>query len=133
MSNFTGTIDSDHDLVAIVDDDDAARDALEFLLNVLGRKSRAFASPAAFLAVVTDAYRCLLLDQHMPEMTGTELAFRLRSDNNRIPIMLLSGNITPEVRARAQEVGIDMICDKPPESGLVADFVARALESEFHA
>jgi FixJ family two-component response regulator len=115
--------------VAIVDDDDAARDALEFLLTVLGRHSRAFSSPAVFLEEQADDFGCLLLDQHMPGMTGLELAKHLRSGNNAIPIMLITGALTADIRIRAYAIGIDEVCEKPPEPDMIAAFVERSLVS----
>jgi two-component system, LuxR family, response regulator FixJ len=120
--------ETEDDIVAIVDDDDAARDALEFLLTVLGRRPRAFDSASAFLDSRLTHCACLLLDQHMPVMNGLELATHLRSNNNTIPIMLISGNLTPEVRERAVHIGIDVICDKPPETEIIADFISQAIE-----
>ena len=117
------------DIVAIVDDDDAARDALEFLLKVLGRRPRAFSSSAAFLEEKADNFGCLLLDQHMPGMTGLELAKHLRSGNNAIPIMLITGALTADIRIRAYAIGIDEVCEKPPESGMIVNFVERSLVS----
>jgi FixJ family two-component response regulator len=118
---------ADRDIVAIVDDDDAARDALHFLLTVLGRRPRAFASPAAFLKERGDNFGCLLLDQHMPGMTGLELAKHLRAANNSIPIMLITGALTVDIRIRANALGIDEICEKPPEPGMITAFVDRSL------
>jgi FixJ family two-component response regulator len=127
MAAYANTAVADSDIVAIVDDDDAARDALGFLLTVLGRRPRAYASPAAFLEDRATDFSCLLVDQHMPGMTGLELAEHLRSIRNAIPIMLITGALTAEIQNRATAIGIDEICEKPPEPGIIAAFVARSL------
>jgi two-component system response regulator FixJ len=115
------------DMIAIVDDDDAARHALQFLLNVLGRRPESFASGAAFLASEVDKFACLILDQHMPAMTGLELAQRLRSDQNPIPIMLISGDLTADVVEKAAKVGIDFVSEKPPELNALSSFIDSAV------
>ena len=47
---------------------------------------------------------CLILDHHMPEMTGLELAERMRADGTGIPILLITGSPSPAIVARAAEV-----------------------------
>lgn len=115
----------DGDAVAIVDDDDSSREALQFLMMILGRRPRAFHSAVAFLAASSEIFACLLFDQHMPTMTGLELASQLRSANNTIPILLLSGDLTPAIRARAGQIGIDRVCEKPALPGMIFEFVDR--------
>jgi FixJ family two-component response regulator len=129
MDGIASSTVADTDIVAIVDDDDAARDALQFLLTVLGRRQRAFASSAAFLEERATNFGCLLLDQHMPGMTGLELAQHLRSHSITIPIMLITGGLTADIQSCASEIGIDEICEKPPEPGMIAAFVERSLDA----
>ena len=66
--------------IAVVDDDAAVRDSLHFLLEVIGHQAATFASAAEFLKAETQWLGCLILDHHMPEMTGLELAERLRTE-----------------------------------------------------
>ena len=115
------------DLIAIVDDDDAARHALQFLIKVLGHSPVSYASAANFLESDIDAFACLILDQHMPGMTGVELARRLRSDANAIPIMLISGGLTSDVVEKAEKVGINLISEKPPVLKALSGFIDSAL------
>ena len=63
----------------------------------------------------------------MPEMTGLELAQRLRSDQNRIPIMLISGDLTADVVERAGRVGVDIVSEKPPELAALSNFIDSAV------
>jgi len=119
-------MNAERKMVAIVDDDEAARDALQFLLNVLGRHPRSFASAADFLESEIDTFACLILDQHMPSMTGLELARRLRSEGKPIPIMLISGDLTPDVVERARQEGIDVVSEKPPELLALSTFIDQA-------
>ena len=69
-SEMAGT---NHPTVAIVDDDAAVRDSLRLLLEVIGHPVQTFASAAEFLKAEQHHPVCLILDHHMPEMTGLEL------------------------------------------------------------
>ena len=70
--------------IAIVDDDLSIPDSLRFLLEVMGRTVETFASAAEFLQIDVRQFACLILDQHMPNMTGLELAGRLRAEGTGI-------------------------------------------------
>ena len=115
------------DRIAIVDDDTAARDALQFLLSVLGARPQSFASPIEFLKADIKTFACLILDQHMPSMTGLELAQRIRSASNTIPILLISGYLTQDVVDRASRAGVDLVSEKPPELAVLSAFVDDAI------
>ena len=109
--------------VAIVDDDAAIRDSLRFLLEVIGHPVETFASAAEFLNADIRSIACLILDQHMPEMTGLELAERLRADGSDIPILLITGFQSPAVIARAAELGIKRVLAKPRADEDMLDFI----------
>src|SRR6201999_1884823 len=64
--------------VCVVDDDEAVRDSLTLLLECSGFAVKAFDSAAAFLAGRPAAVACLLLDMHMPDISGLELLQRLK-------------------------------------------------------
>ena len=99
--------------VAIVDDDHGVRDSLQLLLEVIGYTVEIFASAAEFLQANVSHYACLILDHHMPNMTGLELGRRLRADGAVIPILLITGSPSPSICARAAELDIQVL-EKPP-------------------
>jgi two-component system response regulator FixJ len=109
--------------IAIVDDDDAVRDSLQFLLAVAGHCVEAFASAAEFLKAEMQHFACLILDHHMPHMTGLELAERLREAGVNIPILLVTGSPSPAIVSRATEFGIDRVLEKPLLDEDLFDFV----------
>ena len=112
---------------AIIDDDAAVRDSLCFLLEVAGFRVRGYASAAAFLADPEPCPNCLILDHHMPRMTGLELAAQLRAEGATARIMLITGSLSPAILARAAELGIARVLEKPPaEHELLAFITARA-------
>ncbi|MDR3536113.1 MAG: response regulator [Acetobacteraceae bacterium] len=112
------------DIVAIVDDDDAVRDSLRFLVEVAGHKVEAFSAAAEFLAADLRHIACLVLDQHMPAMTGLQLAEQLRTTNPAIPIMLITGSPSPAIVARANGLGIEIVLEKPPAEADILNFIA---------
>jgi FixJ family two-component response regulator len=109
--------------VAIVDDDDAVRDSLRFLLEVIGHPVATFASAAEFLKAEMQRLACLILDHHMPEMTGLELAERMRADGTGIPILLITDAPSPAIVTRAAEVGIDWVLEKPATDEDLLNFI----------
>jgi len=111
--------------IAIVDDDPGVRDSLRFLLEVIGHTVETFASAAEFLQAAGQHFACLILDQHMPNMTGLELTGRLRADGIGIPILLITGSPSPSIVATAMELGIDRVLEKPPGEDDLLDFVSR--------
>ena len=109
--------------MAIVDDDYAVRDALRFLLEVIGYVVESFASAAEFLKANVQSFACLILDHHMPNMTGLELVEKLRADGAVIPILLITGSPSPAIVARAAELDIYRVLDKPPSDDDLTDFI----------
>ena len=74
-------------LVAVVDDDDAVRDSLRFLLEIAGHSVATYASAAQFLLEAPIAeLTCLVVDQHMPDQTGLQLVSRLRALGVTLPV-----------------------------------------------
>jgi FixJ family two-component response regulator len=113
-----------HSGVAVVDDDPAVLDSLKFLLEVAGYRVNTYSSATAFLENSAGPLACcLILDQHMPGMTGLELAARLRTQGVSIPILLFSAQLSPAIITRAAEVGIDKVFGKPPPEDELLSFV----------
>jgi two-component system response regulator FixJ len=109
--------------VAIVDDDAAVRDSLRLLLEVIGYSVAAFGSAAEFLTADLCSMSCLILDHHMPETTGLELAERLWLDGVVIPILLVTGSPSPAIVARAAQLGVDRVLEKPAGEDDVLNFI----------
>ena len=97
--------------------------SLRFLLEVVGYPVETFASAAEFLKAEQHNLACLILDHHMPEMTGLELAGRLRADGSDIPILLITGSPSPGTAARAVELGINRMLAKPLTDEDLLDFI----------
>lgn len=116
MSNFPRA-------VAIVDDDVAVLDALKFLLELSGYRVNIYGSAAAFIEDHERQPTCLILDQHMPQMTGLELAAYLQKQGKAIPTLLITGASAPSIIARAAQFGIKKVLEKPPTEEDLLRFV----------
>jgi two-component system, LuxR family, response regulator FixJ len=107
-------------LVAIIDDDEAVRDSLGTLLNSAGYRVLLFSSATSFLSeTAARQVSAIVLDNGMPDMTGLDLIEQLRNEKRRTPVILISGNMTKSVRARAEQLGSYAVFEKPLASGVL--------------
>ena len=117
--------------IALVDDDLAVRESLAFMLEVAGYQVAKYASAAEFLrACDLNHVKGLILDQYMPHVTGLELASRLRRQGWKLPILLVTAWPSPAIVARAAELGIKKVLQKPPvETDVIAFCASAALDA----
>lgn len=115
-------------LIAIVDDDESVRMALQSLIRSLGLGAQVFASAADFLAS-RDVPRvaCLVLDVNMPGMSGLALHRRLVASGQAIPTILITGNPDDTTRAEALHEGAICYLHKPFADDVLLDWVNVAL------
>jgi FixJ family two-component response regulator len=79
-------------VVHVIDDDDAARDSLAFLLDTAGFCVRTYESAAVFLGELARVEPgCIISDVRMPEITGLELLRRLREQKIDWPVIIMTG------------------------------------------
>jgi FixJ family two-component response regulator len=118
-------------LVAVVDDDQSMREALESLLKSVGFRTAIFASAKEFLnAIENGVPDCLILDVLMPEMNGLELQKKLIGENIPVPIVFISAHGEAGEEAQALAAGaIDFLCKPFSEDSLLAA-VGAAIKSE---
>lgn len=109
--------------IAVVDDDLAVLESYQFMLELAGFRVLPFSSALSYLEAKDLSPRCMILDQHMPAMTGLELVECLRDRQERFPIMLVTAAPTAAVRARAAELGIFKVLEKPPNEDELLSFV----------
>jgi FixJ family two-component response regulator len=97
-------------LVIVVDDDAAVRNSLKFLLEIDGFAVRTYESAQELVREGDSSdCRCLIVDHEMPHMTGFELVAALRKEGSEIPVILISGNVTPALKTRASNLGVPII------------------------
>lgn len=110
--------------VAVVDDDQGVRESLRFLLETAGFDVDTFDSACEFLAAsAPDAPIILLVDQHMPRLTGLDLLHRLRERGISGPVALMTGSPSPELSRRARELGATVVLEKPLAEELLLRFL----------
>lgn len=119
--------------VFIVDDDQAIRSSLQWLIESVGLNVECFSSAEAFL----DSYYpgrsgCLLLDVRMPGMSGLELQEYLQQQDIRIPVIIITGHGDVPMAVRAMKSGATDFIDKPFNDELLLDSIRNALSQDEH-
>jgi FixJ family two-component response regulator len=118
------------DLVAIVDDDDLMRGALQGMLKSVGLPSQAFASAEEFLTSGQQHQAaCLIADIRMPGMSGLELHAKLLAERCRIPTIFITAHGDEKMRTQALRAGAVEFLAKPFDDEALLDSVRAALES----
>jgi FixJ family two-component response regulator len=119
--------DGSHRLVAVVDDDDAVRDSLRFLLEIAGYSVATYGSAAEFLhEAPLKELACLVVDQHMPEQTGLQMVSRLRSQGVTLPVALITGSPSPDLIRLAGELNVGSVMEKPLDDDALLEFIEHA-------
>jgi two-component system response regulator DctR len=117
--------------VYVVDDDDAIRDALSWLLRSRGVPARAWESAEAFLADYSDAMRgCLVLDVRMDGMTGVELYDQLLARASRLPVIFLTGHGDVPLAVAALKKGAFDFVEKPFNDNDLVDRIVAAVRHD---
>ena len=117
-------------MVAIVDDDDLMRSALQGLLKSVGLPAQAFASAEEFLkSGQQNEVGCLVADIRMPGMSGLELQAKLNADQYRIPIIFITAHGDEKMRMQALRAGAVEFMAKPFDDEALLESVRAALES----
>lgn len=115
-------------IIAVVDDDESVRLALSSLLDSMGFEVLLFSSAEEFLQRKNrESIRCLILDWHMPGMSGLQLQTHVNDKGWSIPIVFLTAHYTEERRAQALSNGAIAFLSKPVNSEKLLEAVRTAL------
>jgi two-component system, LuxR family, response regulator FixJ len=118
-------------VVHVIDDDDAARDALAFLLRTDSFSVHAYESAKAFLDALPAAEEgCVVTDVRMPEMTGLELLRQLKARGNNWPVIVMTGQADVPVAIEAIKSGAVDFIEKPYDADVLLGAVKAALGGE---
>jgi FixJ family two-component response regulator len=121
-------IPGDGQFVAIVDDDDLMRGALQGLLKAAGLPARAFGSAEEFLqSGQQHQSACLIADIRMPGMSGLELQARLNDEQIRIPTIFITAHGDSRMRMQALRAGAVEFLAKPFDDEVLLQSVRAAL------
>jgi two-component system response regulator FixJ len=117
--------------VHVIDDDDAVRDSLGFLLRSAGVDVVTHESAAAFLrGGVPGAIGCIVTDVRMPEVSGIDLLRHLRSLNVKAPVIVITGHGDVPLAVEAMKLGATDFLEKPFSDDMLIAAVRAALASE---
>ena len=117
-------------VVHIVDDDDAVRQSLAFLLSTAGIPVRVYDSATSFLDSLASLQAgCLITDVRMPDLTGIELLRRLRAKSIKLPVIVITGHGDIPLAVEAMKSGAIDFIEKPFAEEAILRAVRAAEES----
>ena len=120
--------------VFVVDDDEAVRESLHFLISSVDLKVQTFASASDFL----DNYEpglagCLVVDVRMPGMSGLELQRQLTDRRINLPVIIITGHGDVDMAVRAMKSGAFDFIQKPFNDQVLLDLIQAALDKNARA
>jgi len=120
-------------VIFVVEDDSHIRQEIRGVLEAGGYKVEDYADCETFLGAYGEAYRpgresCLLLDAHLPGMSGFELLKRMTEAGHHLPAIMITGNSDVPMVVQAMKAGASDFIEKPFGRGELLASVGRALE-----
>ena len=118
----------DKRVVHIIDDDDALRESLAFLLRTAGIEGQTYASAKAFLEAPLDlSLSCVITDVRMPDMSGIDLLRRLKELKIAVPVIVITGHGDVALAVEAMKIGAVDFLEKPFDDEVLLASVEAAL------
>jgi len=115
--------------VHVIDDDEAMRQSLDFLLGIQGFEVRLYDSATAFInALPASPEGCILSDISMPGMTGLELLRALKDRGVTQPVVLMTGQADVPMAVEAMKAGVVDFIEKPFSDDVLVGALRRAME-----
>jgi two-component system response regulator FixJ len=118
-------------MVYVVDDDDAARHSLKFLIECAGHSVSDFNSALSFLASLNGSALphpgCIVTDVRMPQMTGVELVEKLKQLGIREPVIVITGHADVPMAIQAMKAGVSDFIEKPFSDDAILSAISAAL------
>ncbi len=117
--------------VFVVDDDQAVRESLRWLIASIGIKVETFASANEFLAAVEPKQPgCLVLDVRMPGLSGFDLHQKLSTYDISLPIIFITGHGDVSMAVRAMKAGAVDFISKPFNDQVLLDRIRLAIDKD---
>ena len=117
------------DIVYVIDDDEAARESLAFLIRTGGFKTRSFTGGAAFLDALDNlAPGCIVTDLRMPDVDGMKLLREIRRREIAMPIIVVTGQGDIPLAVQAMRLGALDFLEKPYDDAVMLRAVGLALK-----
>jgi FixJ family two-component response regulator len=115
--------------VFVVDDDEAVRDSLRWLIASVDLAVETFSSATDFLESYRDGQRgCMIVDVRMPGMSGLELQRKLSDRGIGLPVIVITGHGDIDMAVRAMKIGAFDFIQKPFNDQILLDRIQNALE-----
>lgn len=116
-------------VVHVIDDDDAVRQSLEFLLRTAQLDVRTYDSAAAFLDTLPQIFvGCVITDVRMPELSGIDLLKRLKELGRDVPVIVITGHGDVPLAVEAMKFGAVDFFEKPFDDDALLVAVRSALD-----
>ena len=116
-------------VVHVVDDEEAVRNSLAFLLTTSGFAVRTHASAASFLEIAGSIRNaCLITDLRMPDVDGVELLRRLKAAGAMLPAIVVTGHGDVQMAVEAMKNGALDFIEKPFSDDVLLQSIARAAD-----
>lgn len=116
--------------VHVIDDDDAARDSLQFLLETAGLHAQTYETATAFLKNLPNpGSGCIITDVRMPGMTGIELLKTLKARAFPLPVIVITGHGDIPLAVDAMREGAADFLEKPYNDDALLQSIERAVAS----
>lgn len=117
-------------IVYIIDDDESARDSLEFLLDVAEIRVRSFTSADAFLKSAPPlSGACVVTDVRMPGTSGVELAEQLKKRDDSVPVIVITGHADVPLAIQAMKAGAADFIEKPFDDEVLLAAIRKAMSA----
>lgn len=118
-------------IVYVIDDDEAARHSLEFMLDCAGIRVRSFASADAFLAMLPPlAGACIVTDVRMPGTSGIELVEDMKRRGANVPVIVITGHADVPLAIQAMHAGVADFIEKPFDDAVTLAAIRTALAQQ---
>lgn len=123
--------DTEKPLVLIIDDDEALRRSMAFLISTIGLECRGFDNAEHFLREMPQPGRsgCILMDVRMPGMSGMELLRILRERGSVLPVLMITGHGDVPMAVAALKAGADDFIEKPFNDQHLLDAITLAVRT----
>jgi two-component system response regulator FixJ len=118
---------STNSLVHVIDDDDAARESLEFLLKTAKIDVRTYDSANAFLQSGSSDSGCIITDVRMPGLSGVDLLRQLKARGSTMPVIVITGHGDIQLAVEAMKIGASDFLEKPFDDEALLASVKSAL------
>lgn len=119
---------NDNAVVHVIDDDEAVRQSLAFLLGTAGLDVQTYESASAFLHIASEVKAgCIITDVRMPELSGIDLLRRLRELKLGVPVIVITGHGDVPLAVEAMKIGASDFLEKPFDDEVLLASVRSAL------